>query len=213
MPAASTKTPDDVDDRVPDRVIRQLLFEEPAAVPAHVIETPDPADPSDQAASRAPKAFLVAFSAALLLAGTSWILASSRSASSPGLPVVAEAPAASPASDLLLRMGQLASASASVDGVAMFRQQVGRMQGEVLLHADGRIEAIRIDASSLRALVDLLEKEGLAFLEVPDGEVTPPAVAGGGDWQEWSDRLQVRRALRRVERLGGPLILAVGQPG
>jgi hypothetical protein len=208
MPAASTETSDDVDDRVPDRVIRQLLFEEPAAAPAHVAETPDL---PEQAASRAPKAFLIAFSAALLLAGASWMLASSRSTSSPGLPVVTEAPAASPAADLLLRIGQFASAS--VDGVEMFHQQVGRMQGEVLLHADGRIEAVRIDSSRLRALVDLLEKEGLAFLEVPKAEVVPPVVAGGGDWQEWSDRLQVRRALRRVERLGGPLVLAVGQPG
>lgn len=213
MPSASTTSGDAARKRSDERAARELLLAEDLRQEGAAPQ--GEADPGPGRGQRRPLAFLAAFFTALLLAGGSWLI-SSRGSTVEVPVVISLEPAPTqpaPASELLLRLGQFASVRD--DGVRQFREEVGAASGEVLLRPDGVIKAVRIDSSRLRALVDALEREGLAFLEVTPGEAeaAPPIVAEGGDWQEWSTRLQLRRAIRRLERSGGTLVVGVSESG
>lgn len=211
MPSSSTSSGREARERSDELAARELLLADDA-----LRDSGSPqADACPERRQRVPLAFLAAFSTALFLAGISWLV-SSQDSTVEAPPVVVLEPVPleeAPTSELLLRIGQFASARD--DGVRQFREEVGAASGEVLLRPDGAIEAVRIESSRLRGLVDVLEREGLAFLEVTpgDGDAAPPIVAEGGDWQEWSARLQLRRAIRRLERIGGTLVLGVSESG
>ncbi len=189
-----------------------------------VQQTPSTPSPTKQEApagitdSRRFTPFLASFLLALLLAGGSWILAGalSKAPDASGTASAAATAAAGSTSaeipvarttDLLLRLEP--SAQFAGAGTVRLREEVMTLDGEVHENLNGVISSILIDATHLRALIEALEIDGLATLEVVSEEAAPPMGVQSGDWKEWSDRLRVRRALRRAERLGGTLRLGV----
>ena len=197
-----------------DRAARMLLLEDVVADPS---STATPASESSAApsGSRSTFPFITAFVLALVLAGVSWILAgvlsgsgdSSAAARASVSPVPGATETTTRPTDLLLRLGTPSNATGT--GTVLIRQEVMTLDGEVSVGPNGQIGSILIDASHLRALVEALEVGGLATLEVVAGDDAPPMGVQTSDWKEWSDRLRVRRAIRRAERLGGTLRLGV----
>jgi hypothetical protein len=196
-----------------DRAARMLLLEdvleETASTPSSLEDAPDVRD-----SSRSVGPFVIAFMLALVLAGGSWILAGGLSRSEdpfgPTLATVIPVPASvqtGRATDLLLRLET--STEAEGGGTVLLRREVMTLEGEVRENLNGGIKSILIDASHLRTLIETLEIGGLATLEVVSEDGVPPIGVQSADWKEWSDRLRVRRALRRAERLGGTLRLGV----
>jgi len=200
-------------DPASDRAARMLLLED---VVQDTPSTPSSKQeaPAATTASRRFVPFLASFLLALVLAGGSWFLAGGLSddpdplgaASAAVRPIPAAVPAARP-TDLLLRLET--SAQFAGTGSVRLREEVRTLDGEVHENLNGVISSILIDATQLRTLIEALEIDGLATLEVVSEEAAPPMGVQSGDWKEWSDRLRVRRALRRAERLGGTLRLGV----
>ena len=192
-----------------------LLLEDVVAEPPSNT-TPEPESPAAASGSRSAFPFITAFVLALVLAGVSWLLAgvlsgSDESAFLPAQASLSPVPGAiettTQPTDLLLRLGAPSDVAGTDD--VLIRQEVMTLDGQVSVGPNGEIGSILIDASRLRALVEVLEVGGLATLEVIAEDAASPMGVQTGDWKEWSDRLRVRRAIRRAERLGGVLRLDV----
>lgn len=214
MTASPTRRTNDGLRRSPDRPrqrdVRRLLLDDPLEPVPEAPVAPAPESTSTSAIGLLP--FATAFLVALVLAGLSWGLAGSLSepdspaSSAPGL---AETPAIAPerATELVIR---LAAAPDPVESGALRLEETARaLDAQLEQAADGRILSLRISAERVPELAGLLETGGFATLAVAAADVPNPTGTRSEDWKEWSDRLQLRRAVRRVERLGGTVRLGV----
>ena len=211
MPSGPTSSSSDLHarSRSEDLAARRLLLADdlPGGAP---LPEDAPASPTRR---RGTFAFVVAFGTALLVALLSWGFSSRIVPGGASLAAGPPAPSPPTGSGLDLRLRISPPAVSRLDGMHLFRQEVGAARGEIILRADGAIDGVRIDSDRVRGLVDVLETRGIAFLELLTAAHAPPLVADGGDWNEWSGRLQMRRALRRLELAGGSLVLDVVEPG
>ena len=198
-------------DRADDHVIRQLLLEEPIdPVPETAPEPAKATRPRGGSARIAAPIF--GFLLAIVLAGGSLVLATGWDVEAPS-PAVLPAPTPSPSADQPSELVLLvAPASGSdADEMADVRRQVLARGGALEQDEYGVVRGVRIAGEELGALFEELESsDGIRIIIAGDA---PPDLSKGEDWQEWSRRLQLRRAIRRAERSADPVRLEVRTTG
>ena len=198
-------------DRADDQVIRQLLLEEPIDPVSKT--APEPAEAArPRGGSARIAAPILGFLLAIVLAVGSWVLATGWDVEAPS-PAVLPAPTPSPSvdqpSELVLLVTPASGSDA--DEMADVRRQVLARGGSLEQDEDGVVRGVRIAGKELGALFEELESsDGIRIIIAGDA---PPDLSKGEDWQEWSRRLQLRRAIRRAERSADQVRLEVRTTG
>ena len=206
MSAAGKRRQNGGGDRAQDRAALRLLLEDDVEteVEAHaeVAEVPQ---------KRSGVAFFVTVVIALAIAAGSWMVAMAlaRTASTEQSGILAQEEVQS--TDLLFELREDGMPSGELRD--RLRQAVGSHAGHLQTDSDGRVVVIEVGAARVRALMEALEGQGLGVLNSTEDTSVPPEVARGSEWEQWSDRLRIRRALRRAERQGGTIAVGVQESG